>query len=88
MRQYENRKKIVAKGYLSVEEGELEIPSFEEEVFGKKMMEIKDVYEKAFRMFFENLKKEGLETTVLVFRLDYNEYFVTREIDFKLEGKE
>ncbi len=52
------------------------------------MMEIKDVYEKAFRMFFENLKKEGLETTVLVFRLDYNEYFGTREIDFKFEGKE
>ncbi len=83
MRQYENRKKIVAKGYLSVEEGELEIPSFEEEVFGKKMMEIADIYEQAFRMFFENLKKEGLETGVLVFRLDFSEYFAMKEIEYR-----
>lgn len=47
------------------------------------MMEIVDVYEQAFRMFFENLKKEGLETGVLVFRLDFSEYFAMKEIEYR-----
>jgi hypothetical protein len=85
MRTYENRKKIMAKGYLSMEEGELEIPDFDEEEYSKKMMEITQIYDKTFKTFYDNLKKEGLETTVLVFRLDFSEYFEMREIGRKEE---
>lgn len=60
MRTYENRKKIMAKGFLSMDEGELEMPDFNEDEYGKKMVEIALIYDKTFKTFYENLKKEGL----------------------------
>ncbi len=63
----------------------MEIPDFDEEEYSKKMMDITEIYDKTFKTFYENLKKEGLETTVLVFRLDFSEYFEMREIGRKEE---
>ena len=73
----------MAKGYLSMEEGELEIPSFDEEAFSQRMIETTQIYDKTFKTFYDNLKKEGLETTVLVFRLDFSEYFEMKDIDYR-----
>lgn len=57
MRTYENRKKIMAKGILSMDEGELEIPNCDEEGLTKRLIEIGELYNKSFKMFYEALKK-------------------------------
>lgn len=47
----------------------------------KRLHEINDIYDKTFKIFYDNLKKEGEETNVLVFRLDFSEYFSMKEIE-------
>lgn len=63
---------------LNLDEHELEIPYFDEEEFTKRLLEVNDIYDKTFKSFYENIKKEGEETSVLVFRLDFSEYFAIK----------
>lgn len=71
----------MVRGILNMDDHELEIPSFDEEEVTKRLQEINQVYDKCFKIFYENLKKEGEETSVLVFRLDFSEYFAMKEIE-------
>lgn len=68
----------MAKGMLNLDDHELEIPYFDEEQFTKRLLEVNDIYDKTFKSFYENIKKEGEETSVLVFRLDFSEYFAIK----------
>ncbi len=59
MRTYDNRRKIMARGILNVEDSELQIPYFNDEEVNKRLREISDIYDKSFNTFYENLKNEG-----------------------------
>ncbi len=51
------------------EDGEVE---FDEEGLNQRVDEVEDVYLKTFHTFFELLRKEQDDVTVLMYRLDFS----------------
>ncbi len=59
------------------EDGEVE---FDEEGLNQRVDEVEDVYLKTFHTFFELLRKEQDNVTVLMYRLDFSQYYANKEL--------
>jgi hypothetical protein len=72
LRDYNMRKKAASKNITSGDD--LHLPVFETDA-GRKIKDMKELYDKAFKQFSNLIKKEEEKLTFLNFRLDFSEYY-------------